>query len=104
MSELNKERKLLDTFTTHIVEGIFLIESDLDHIKTLSVAFLKKLLHKYEEILIKFSPLPNSKSRPEKNDVDKIRLARILNDPGFKNFFNKVCEYGSESAWIVSKK
>ena len=47
MSELDKGSKLLDAFTTHIVEGIFLIESDLDHIKTLSVAFLKKLLQKY---------------------------------------------------------
>lgn len=104
LGELKKREKLLEVFTAHVVEGVYLNESDLESVKRLCITFMKKVIERFEEAYEKFMQLATNKLRYDRTESDKIKLVRILNDHQFKNFFNKVCEFGSENAWLLSKR
>lgn len=89
--ELEKGEGILGMFVNHIVEGFELIESDIEQVKNLSMTFKNKLIDKYEEVFDKYHPRNNSKSKTQKNEVEKIKIAKILNDPGFRSYFHRVC-------------
>ena len=103
-----------------MMDGIILIECDLLHIKRLTRCLAERLVTYYENMIEKVNNSDQSKSKgrererdrdgnrekdkDRERDEEKYKLHSVLHDNFFREYFNKICEYGSEKAWEVSKK